>query len=64
VSATKRGCHPKLSRGRVWCHECGAMLKVNSGECMSSGWPKCCGYTMSLDSPEEREARKPEEARP
>jgi hypothetical protein len=21
---------------------------------MRSGWPKCCGYTMTIDSPEEQ----------
>ena len=25
-----------------------------SGECMRYGWPKCCGHTMTIDSPEER----------
>ena len=51
--------HPKLARGRVWCHTCGKTLKVNSGECLSSGWPKCCGETMSIDSPEEHKALAP-----
>lgn len=49
-------CHPKLSRGRVWCHECGATMRVDSAACFRTGWPKCCGYTMSIDSPEERAA--------
>ncbi|MCU7840843.1 MAG: hypothetical protein KZQ94_15875 [Candidatus Thiodiazotropha sp. (ex Troendleina suluensis)] len=47
-------CHPKLRRGQVWCHECGRTQKVNSGHALANGWPKCCGYTMSIDSPEER----------
>lgn len=46
---------PKLRRGRVWCTECGRTMKVNSGIFMESGWPKCCGYTMTIDSPAERE---------
>lgn len=46
--------HPSLSRGRVWCRECGATLRVNSGMCLSIGWPKCCGFTMTIDSPEEQ----------
>jgi len=51
---TKLGkCHPKLTRGQVWCRTCGATIKVNSSECLQQGWPKCCGYTMTLDSPEE-----------
>jgi hypothetical protein len=32
-------------------------MKVNSSTCMAGGWPKCCGYTMTIDSPEERAAR-------
>ena len=50
--------HPKLTRGRVWCTTCGNTKKVDSTECLRSGWPKCCGYTMSIDSPEERIAKK------
>lgn len=49
-------CHPKLSRGMVWCHKCGREQKVNSAECFRRGWPLCCGQTMSIDSPEERAA--------
>lgn len=46
--------HPKLSRGRVWCAECGRTEKVDSAIALRSGWPKCCGYTMTIDSPQER----------
>lgn len=49
---------PQLSRGQVWCKSCGTMLKVNSAQCLKTGWPKCCGYTMTLDSPEEQAAFK------
>lgn len=49
-------CHPKLTRGQVWCLTCGATAKVDSGTALRSGWPKCCGFTMSLDSPDERAA--------
>ena len=49
-------CHPKLARGQVWCHSCGHTLKVLPGFALAHGWPKCCGYTMSIDSPEERAA--------
>jgi hypothetical protein len=45
---------PQLKRGVVWCHTCGATMKVDSGDCLRNGWPKCCGYTMSIDSPTER----------
>jgi len=47
-------CHPSLSRGMVWCRTCGKSKKVDSAECFRSGWPECCGYTMTIDSPEER----------
>ena len=48
-------CHPSLKRGMVWCTKCGRSEKVNTAICMQSGWPECCGYTMTIDSPEERE---------
>ena len=46
---------PALKRGQVWCRQCGASLKVDSAECLRSGWPKCCGATMTIDAPCERE---------
>jgi hypothetical protein len=45
--------HPKLARGQVWCRHCGATQKVNAGAALACGWPKCCGYTMTIDPPEE-----------
>jgi hypothetical protein len=48
--------HPSLARGRVWCRSCGASQGVNSAGALRNGWPKCCGYTMTIDSPEERRA--------
>ena len=46
--------HPKLERGQVWCHRCGATRKVDSAKCLATGWPECCGETMSIDKPGER----------
>ncbi len=46
--------HPKLQRGRVWCRTCGHTQRVNSAYAMRNGWPKCCSYTMTIDSPDER----------
>ncbi len=47
-------CHPKLARGQVWCRTCRRTQRVDSADAMrSSGWPKCCGYTMTIDPPEE-----------
>jgi hypothetical protein len=36
-------------KGKVHCKECGREVEVNYAECLEHGWPKCCGYTMSLD---------------
>lgn len=51
-------CHKKLSRGRVWCTKCGGTVMVDSSRCFKYGWPKCCGETMTIDSPDERRALK------
>lgn len=45
---------PQFERGIVWCTVCGASLRTNAYANISKGWPKCCGYTMTIDSPEER----------
>ena len=55
-------CHPKLTRGQVWCHQCGATQRVDSAACLRSGWPRCCGQTMAIDSPAERRAPGKEDA--
>lgn len=50
---------PQFKRGRVWCTVCGHSQQVNAvGATMGAGWPKCCGFTMTIDSPEERAARR------
>ena len=48
--------HPKLASGQVWCTRCGHTQRVNTPGALRHGWPKCCGYTMTIDSPEERSA--------
>jgi hypothetical protein len=50
--------HPSLSRGIVWCTVCGRSERANAAGSLKHGWPKCCGYTMTIDSPEERKAMK------
>ena len=47
---------PQLQRGRVWCTECGHSRRVDVAFAMRYEWPKCCGATMTIDSPEERDA--------
>lgn len=49
---------PQLKRGQVWCRHCGSTQKSNSAYALRNGWPKCCGYTMTIDSPEEQAAFK------
>ncbi|OZI23715.1 hypothetical protein CAL26_09800 [Bordetella genomosp. 9] len=46
---------PQIRRGKVWCMHCGAYRLVDASRSLQHGWPKCCGYTMTIDSPEERE---------
>jgi hypothetical protein len=48
---------PALQRGRVWCHQCGHTEAVDSAQCLRDGWPRHCGETMSIDSPEERKTQ-------
>lgn len=42
------------ARGLVWCITCGREQKVSAAWRLRNGWPKCCGATMTIDSPEER----------
>ena len=46
-------CHPKLRRRIVWCCKCKKSVKISSSDCLKNGWPKCCGQTMTIDSPNE-----------
>lgn len=45
---------PQIRRGLVWCTQCGRSQRVDGAHCLLHGWPKCCGYTMTIDSPKER----------
>ncbi len=45
--------HEKLRRRRVWCRTCGHTQPVDTARALAEGWPKCCGYTMTIDPPEE-----------
>ena len=40
----------KLMRRRVWCRTCRREEDVANG--LRDGWPKCCGFTMTIDPPE------------
>lgn len=54
VYKTLGDCHESLRRGKVWCRTCGREQSVDSADALAHGWPKCCGYTMTVDSPEEQ----------
>jgi len=45
--------HPKLKRNMVWCRHCGKSKRIDNKVAMRNGYPKCCGYTMTIDSPDE-----------
>ncbi len=47
--------HPDLEIGQVWCRECGSSKLGVASEFLRWGWPKCCGATMTIDQPKERE---------
>lgn len=44
--------HPSLRRGQVWCRTCGREKRIDSALAIRFGWPKCCGYTMTIDHPD------------
>jgi len=44
--------HPSLERNRVWCRHCSHSQRVDSAHCLRHGWPKHCGYTMTIDHPD------------
>jgi len=46
--------HPSLQRGKVWCRTCKKSKQIDPAEALKTGWPKCCGYTMTIDSPAEQ----------
>lgn len=47
--------YPSLQqRGQVWCKTCKKTRRVDSADALKNGWPKCCGHTMTIDSPEEQ----------
>lgn len=56
-----KGLHGALANaignpGRVWCRSCGSSQSVDAGGCLKRGWPKCCGYTMTIDHPDTWES--------
>lgn len=37
-----------LHRWQVRCEKCKREQPVDASKCFDRGWPKCCGYTMTL----------------
>lgn len=40
----------RLKGRQVWCRSCGSTQNATNG--LKNGWPKCCGYTMTIDHPD------------
>ena len=40
---------PIMRRNIVTCRHCGKTKKIDNAKCMKYGYPKCCGYTMTID---------------
>lgn len=43
---------PQIARGKVWCRTCRREENVDGVQALRRGWPKCCGYTMTIDHPD------------
>jgi Zn finger protein HypA/HybF involved in hydrogenase expression len=52
-------CHLSISRGKVWCRTCGSEQRVDPTNAIRFGWPKCCGFTMTIDHPDTWKDRQP-----
>ncbi|HDZ39791.1 MAG TPA: hypothetical protein ENH62_16205 [Marinobacter sp.] len=61
---TLANSQPALKRGLVWCRHCQRVQAVSAANCLQHGWPKCCGYTMTIDSPDEQIALADKEPTP
>lgn len=42
----------------VRCKNCGRQKDVSIADCISTGWPECCGSTMILNPTEPRKFEK------
>lgn len=38
---------------RCRCEKCGYQVTVDPAKCLRSGWPMCCGFTMTTLSKDE-----------
>ena len=37
-----------IKKAHVKCSQCNSEHDVDGGECLRTGWPECCGKTMTL----------------
>jgi len=44
---------PQLKRGLCWCRTCRRSERFKHDP-LRNGWPRCCGHTMTIDSPVEQ----------
>lgn len=51
--------HPSIKRGKVWCRTCQSSRDVDPAQALRSGWPKCCGFTMTIDHPDTWKSPSP-----
>lgn len=48
----------KVTGSQVRCEKCGSQIAVDPANCLRSGWPQCCGYTMTLIPKRARDAKE------
>ena len=41
--------HPLMEKNELSCRNCGKKIKYDNRVAMEYGYPKCCGYTMTID---------------
>ena len=41
---------PHIDWSYVTCRICGKRVDVDPRRAFKKGWPKCCGYTMTIDN--------------
>lgn len=41
--------HPLMKKNELFCRHCGKKIKYDNRIAMKTGYPKCCGYTMTID---------------
>ena len=42
--------HSLMKKNELSCRHCGKKIKYDNRIAMKYGYPKCCGYTMTVDN--------------